>query len=195
MATAREIITRALRRIRVVSLIEEPAAEIQSHALSVFNDLLTALEADGMTTETVTLSGVTVAGSRVITGLNAEANLYNTDQLVDGMEVFGAGVSSTIHKIVSLDEIELAGAATATGTADLTFSALPTDDSLTQAFVDVLAERLSEDFGKAVGSILARDASRGRAQIAGRFFKVPQSKLDRLLTRVSSRVYYDGSDF
>lgn len=191
MATAREIITRSLRRIRVVGITEDPPSEVVTHALNAFNDLLSAYEADNMTTETVIITGNVSNGSKKITNLNNTSNLKNTDALVVGMEVSGTGVSARIHEILNTAELNLTAAATATGTGvTLTFSALPMDDSLTEALVSVLAVRLAEDFGRSIGPVLARDARRGQAQIDGAFLKVPKQGVDRTLTDMSSRRWY-----
>lgn len=192
MATVREVITRALRRIRVVGLLESPSSEIEKHTLSAFNDMLSAYEADGLTTETVILTGNTSVDSRTVTGLNG--TLYSAGNLVVGMEVNGTGVSARVHEIKSDNEIVLSDVATATGTAvTLTFSALPMDDSLTQALVAVLAVRMAGDFGATVDPVLAHDARHGQAQIDGAFLKVPtKGLLDQSLVRTSSRRFYDG---
>lgn len=191
MATAREIITRSLRRIRVVSIMDSPSAEVAKHSLDAFNDLLSGYEADNLSTETVVISGNTSNGSKTITNLDVTANLYNTDDLAIGMRVTGTGVTGQIHTIVSVSELTLTEAATVTATGvSLTFSSLPMDDSLTEALVAVLAVRLAEDFGASVGPVLARDARRGQAQIDGVFLKVPRSELDATLTDTPSRRFY-----
>lgn len=191
MATAREIITRSLRRLRVVGVMEDPPAEILTHGLNAFNDMLSAYEADNLTTETVIITGNVSNGSKRITNLNSTSNLTDTSDLVVGMEVSGTGVSARIHEIINTGEVDMTTAATATGTGvTLTFSALPMDDSLTEALVSVLAVRLAEDFGRSIGPVLARDAKRGQAQIDGAFLKVPRQELDRTLTDMSSRRWY-----
>ena len=191
MASARYIITRALRRIRVVGVTDSPPAEIASHALDSFNDLLTAYEADNLSTETVVITGNVQSGSRKVSDLNNAANLKNTDALVVGMQVDGDGVSSTVHEIVSQGEINLANAATASGTGiTLTFSSLPMDDSLTQALIDVLAERIAPDFGRPITPEIRAAAMRGQAQIDGVFFRVPtKNGVDSALSRISRGIY------
>lgn len=194
MATARDIITRSLRRLRVVGIMQEPPANLLAHGLEAFNDMLTAYEADGLTTETVVITGNIANGSRTVADLDNAGNLSTTDDLVVGMSVSGTGVASAIHKIVNRGEIELTEAATASASGvTLTFTALPMDDSLTEALVSILAVRLSEDFGRTVGPVLARDAKRGQAQIDGQFFKVPKSTFETALLRTPSRRYFEGS--
>lgn len=193
MATARDIITRSLKRLRVVGIMQTPPANLLEYGLDAFNDMLAAYEADGLTTATVVITGNIANGSRTVTDLDNETNLSTTDNLIVGMSVTGTGVASTIHKIIDAGEIELAEAATASTTGvSLTFSALPMDDSLTEALVAVLAVRLSEDFGRTVGPVLARDAKRGQAQIDGKYFRVVKSTFDNGLIYTSARRFWDG---
>lgn len=193
MAQTREVITRALRRIRVVGLLEDPSHELMRHGLEVLQDMLSAFEADGLTTETVTLTGDVVLGSRTVTGLDSGDNIRTTADIVVGMDIVGTGVVARVFRIVSAGEIEMDQAATQTGSGvSLVFTAIPFDDSLTDGLVALLAVRLAEDFGATVGPILMRDASRGRAQISGMFFDVPSKGiLDGALLTASAR---QGSD-
>ena len=197
MASTQDIITRALRRIRVVGVTQSPPAELSVHGLDALNDLLSAYER-GLNVEVRTIAGNTQSGSRKITDLDNTANLYNARDLALGMSVTGTGMATgaRIHKINSKGEIELDLAATASGTGvSLAFSAVPFDDSLTEALISVLAVRLAEDFGQTVGPILARDASRGQAQIDGAFLYIPTTnQVDRTLVEIPSSRFYDGSD-
>jgi len=58
---------------------------------------------------------------------------------------------------------------------------LPLDKRFEQAIIAMLAVRLSEDYGKQVGPVLARDAKDGWDTIQAAFFAVPQSSFDRAL--------------
>ena len=187
MATTRDIITRALRRLRVVAITEEVPAEHMVHALSAFNAMLGEYEADNLLTETVIITGSTSNGSRSVTNLNVATNLYNASSLVVGMDVSGTGLSGRIHEIVSDDAVKLDTAATATGEGiTITFQALPMDDSMESSLVAVLAVRMAEDYGAQVGPILARDARRGQSRIDGIFLKVPMSDgVDSALVKIS----------
>lgn len=197
MATTREIVTRALRRIRVVGIVQEPASEIMSHGLACLNDMITGWER-GLQTETVTLIGNTQNGSRTVSDLDNTTNLYSARDLVAGMTVSGTGITSgtKVFQIISKDRLELDTAATASGSGvSLSFTPIPLDDSLTEAVISVLAVRLAEDFGQAVGPILARDARRGQAEIDGAFLYIPTvDQVDRALVEVPSSRFYDGSD-
>jgi len=197
MATTREIVTRALRRIRMVDIVESPPSELMGHAIDVLNDMITGWER-GLQTETVTLTGNTQNGSRTVSDLDNSTNLYNARAIVPGTNVSGTGIASgtTVFAIIDKDRIELDTAATASGTGvSLSFTPIPFDDSLTEALVSVLAVRLAEDFGQQVGPILARDARRGQAEIDGAFLYIPTvDQVDRALVEVPSSRFYDGSD-
>jgi len=195
--TFRSIATRALRRIRMVGIVESPASELMDHALDVFNDMLSGWER-GLETKTITIIGNTQNGERTITDLDNSTNLYNARDIAPGMNISGTGIaaSTTVFSVDSKDEITLDTAATASGTGvSLTFTAVPFDASLTEAMVSVLAVRLAEDFGQSVGPILARDARRGQAEIDGAYLYIPTTdQVDRALVEVPSSRFYDGSD-
>lgn len=197
MATTREIVTRALRRIRMVSIVESPPSELMDHAIDCLNDMITGWER-GLQTETVTLIGNLSNGSRTVTDLDNATSLYNAREVVAGMNVSGTGIASgtTVFSVDNKDEITLDTAATASGSGvSLSFTPIPFDDSLTEALVSVLAVRLAEDFGQTVGPILARDARRGQAEIDGAFLYIPTTdQVDRALVEVPSSRFYDGSD-
>lgn len=58
---------------------------------------------------------------------------------------------------------------------------LPIDARFEQAIVALLAVRLSEDYGKAPGPVLLRDADNGWSQLSSAFFAVPKSQFDTSL--------------
>jgi hypothetical protein len=60
----------------------------------------------------------------------------------------------------------------------LTIPALPLDARFDAGVVAILAVRLSEDYGKGVGPVLLRDASRGERDIMAAFLSVPASRFD-----------------
>lgn len=197
MATTLDIITRACRRIRIVGIMDSPPAEIASHALAAFNDMIAAYEADSLNTVTRTFTGNTTSGSYKITGIeHALDEVYSTFDIALNANISGTGIATgaTVVKIDSSDELTMSLAATASGTGvSITFNVVPFDDSLTEAFVSVLAVRLAEDFGATVGPVLARDAKRGQAQIDAAFLHIPtQNVLDKALFRMPSGRYYDG---
>lgn len=199
MATTQEIITKALRRVRVIGMLDNPPAEYSTHVLSALNGLLASWSAQGWATDNQSLSANYTNGSKVVTGLSATANRTDTSKLVVNMYVSGTGITSgtRIQSIDSSDQITLDTAATANGTAaTLNFTILPLDDSLEQALVAVLAVRISEDFGAAVGPVLARDAKHGEDMLAGALMRVPYTSFDdTLIITPGSRIYsHSGVD-
>lgn len=197
MATTRDIITRALRRLRVIPITQDVPGEYMTHCVAVFNDMLDGYER-GLQTETIILIGNTANGSKTVADLDNDSNNYNALDLVPGMNISGTGIatSTRILNVLDKDRIELDTAATANGTGvSLTFALIPFDDSLTEALISVLAMRLTEDFGQTVSAVLARDARRGQAEIDGYFLNIPtRDQVDRALVEVPSSRFYDGSD-
>jgi len=195
--TTRDIITRALRRIRVVGITQDVPAEHATHARDVFCDMIASWER-GLNTETVSIIGNTSNGSRTVTDLDNTTNLRNAYDLSVDMAVSGTGIATgtRIWSIDNKDEITLDTAATASGTGvTLSFTPIPFDDSLTAALIAVLAYRLAEDYGQQIGPILAEQAKRGQAEIDGAFLYIPTTdQLDRALVEVPSSRFYDGSD-
>ena len=203
--TTRDIITRALRRIRVVGITQDAPAEHATHARDVLCEMITSWER-GLNTAVKTLTGDFQADVLQVTGLfdaqgnptTASDNLYSAYDLSPDMAVSGTGIASgtRIWSIDSKDQITLDTAPTANGTGvSLSFTPIPFDDSLTAAIVAVLAYRLAEDYGQAVGPILKEHAVRGQAEIDGAFLYIPtRDQLDRALVEVPSSRFYDGSD-
>ena len=94
--------------------------------------------------------------------------------------VFGAGESPSSADVS--DAVEALNAMIASWEADwLSGDILPLDSRFEQGVVAMLAVRLAEDFGKAPGPVLARDAERGEQQLYGAFFTVPQSRFEGAL--------------
>lgn len=196
MATTQGIITKALRRIRVVGILQDPPAEMSKHALDALNAQLSSWSAEGLSTDNQSMVGNYQTGSKTITGLSNSANQVGTAMLSPRMHVSGTGIASgtRIFSVDSADQITLDTAATASGSlASLNFTILPLDDNLEAALVAVLAVRLAPDFGAQVDPVLARDANRGEYQIQGAFFKLPRSSFDTALTHTASRRLYDGT--
>lgn len=197
MATTQDVITRAYRRLRMIGIADDtPPAELSKHALATLNAMMAAWAGSGMSTDDQVLTGDTALDSKVVTGLNDTDNPVNTNALVVGMSVSGTGIaaSTRIQSIDTWDQITLDTAATANGSdVSLTFTIFPLDDSLEAALVAVLAVRLSEDFGRTVGPVLARDAAHGEAQLAGAFFRIPATTFDDTIIRIPSGRYYNGT--
>lgn len=195
--TTRDIITSALRRIRVVGITQDVPAELAVHSRNVLCEMITSWE-NGLNTQVFSLIGNTSSGSREISDLSNSTNLRNAYDLSVDMAISGTGIATgtRIWSIDNKDTIQLDTAATATGTGvTLSFTPVPFNDRLTDAIVAVLAYRLSEDFGQSVGPILREHAKRGQAEIDGAFMYIPTTnQIDKAVVSVPSSRYYDGSD-
>lgn len=195
MATTQDVITAALRRIRVVDMLDDPPAEYSAHALKVLNALIAAWAGAGMATDDQLLAANYANGSKVVTGLGRTSNVNNTDALVVGMYVTGTGIptNTRIESIDDDDQVTLTEAATANGAGEtLTFTILPLDDSLEQAIVAVLAVRLAEEYGMAIGPILTRDARFGEDVIAGQYFRIKPTQFDQAIVQTPGTRFYRG---
>ena len=195
--TTRDIITSALRRIRVVGITQDVPAEHAVHARDVLCQMITSWE-KGLNVEVFSLVGNIQSGLRTVTDLDNSTNLRNAYDLSPDMAVSGTGIATgtRIWSIDNKDQITLDTAATANGTGTtLSFTPVPFNDSLTAAMIAVLAYRLAEDYGQQVGPILKEHAMRGQAEIDGAFLQIPTvNQVDRALTEVPSSRFYDGSD-
>lgn len=189
MATADEIVTRALRRIGIVSVGASPSQEDLSDGLAALNELISSWAADGLATADQSLEASVVSGDAAL------RELESTSKLAVGMFVIGTGMPSSVQ-IKSIDsptQVTLTADATSTGSYTLNFTALPFDASLEGGVVAMLAVRLAEDYGKTPGPVLLRDADRGERQLEAAFMHVPRAVFDPGLTRTPSQIIR-GSD-
>lgn len=188
--TASEAITRALKRASIVAAGESPSAVELADGLDALNEMLDGWSADGLATADVTLAATVTSGDDEIT------DLESTSDLAVGMHVTGSGIpaSTKIESIDSPTQITLDQNATASGTSvSLSFTALPFDAEHTGGIIAMLAVRLCEDYGKAPGPVLLRDADRGETRLAAAFLHVPKAVFDPALTRTPSQIIR-GSD-
>jgi len=195
MATTQHIITRALRRIRVVGMIEDTPSEYSAVALDAFNDMISGWE-NGLQTVTRTFTGDTTSGGYQITGIEEPLEVYSAYDIPLKSNISGTGIASgaTVVQINSVSELKMSAVATASGTAvSLTFNVVPFDDSLTEALISTLALRMTDEFGVTPTASLVAAATQGQAEIDGALMYVPRRNvLDRALVRVPSSRYYDG---
>lgn len=183
MATAQEIVTRAFRRLQAIDLNEQPTAAEMTNGLAALSEMVNAWAADGIPTETQTLTGTTTDESDVISGLDTTKNLAR------GFNVSGTGIPATtrIEEILSDTCIRLTQDATASGSVSLTFALMPIDDRHQKAVVALLAEYMAGDSGlpDAPPKVI-RDAQDGWAAILAHYIQTPKVTHDNAL------VYTDG---
>ncbi len=189
MATAEQIVTRALKRISNVAPGESPPPADLQDGLAALNEMISSWAADGLATADQTLQASVVSGDPAL------RELESTSKLAIGMFVNGIGIPSgaAIKSIDSSSQVTMTQPATSTGSFSLSITALPFDASHEAGVVAMLAVRLSEDYGKTPGPVLLRDADRGEERLRAAFTYVPRASFDTALTRTPSQLIR-GSD-
>ena len=189
MASTEEIVTRALKRLSLVSAGESPSAVDLQDGLAALNEMISSWAADGLATADQALEASIVSGTPEL------KEIESTADLAVGMFITGTGIPSgaAIKSIDSATQVTMTEDATSTGAYTLNFTALPFDASLEAGVIAMLAVRLAEDYGITPGPVLLRDADRGEARLAAAFLHVPKASFDAALTRTPSQIIR-GSD-
>jgi hypothetical protein len=184
MATAEDIVQRAVRRLGLVDPTESVSGADLDHGLAALNEMISSWAADGLATADQTLPATVTSGSAEIAGLES------TSTLAVGMYVTGTGIptATLIKSIDGETTLTLTKAATASGETTLTFTALPFDARHEAGVVAMLAVRLAEDYGKTPAAVLVRDAERGEERLRAAFMTILPASFDTALTRTSMRV-------
>ncbi len=165
-ATAQELVTRALRRLQAIDIMEEPSASEMTHGLAVFSELINGWTAHGITTETFTLTADTTDDDDTVKQVEE-----GVDKICIGLNVSGTGIpaSTTVRDVITGTMFRISADATADGSdITLTFAFLPMPVRYEGAAVAMLARRLAPDLGLTLAADLERDAEAGwAAMLAG----------------------------
>lgn len=203
MATAREIVERALKRVGVLDAGENASASDLADGLTALNEMLYAWKGDGVDIahqgfaasdtfvwfvppadmKSAVLFSLAYQGTwnastnspTLATGTGTEGYLY---------KVSTAG-STTLDDVTSWSANDFAifdGRDWLKGQ-----SSTPYDG----AVVALLGVRLAEEYGEDVGPILARDADSGWRRIQAQFVRPDVAIFDTALVRVPSQRYFD----
>jgi hypothetical protein len=205
MATTRSIIIRSLKRARVIDAGEGGSASADDIAdgLSALNGMMALWRGEGVDIAHQTLAlgdefvwfvppaamksavlfdlayqGTWNASTNtptLATGTGTSGNLYK-------VSVAGSTVLDDVTSWSANDFAIFDGRDWLKGQSSAMF-----DD----AVVAILAVRISEDYGKPVGPVLARDASRGWSMIQAQFVRPDTVIFDTALVRVPSQRYFD----
>jgi len=184
MASAQQIVERALKRINVHDANASASPADLADGLVALNEMISSWKADGLATADQALEASVVSGDAEL------RELESTSQLALGMVVTGTGIAAgaAIKSIDSPTQVTMTATATATGKFTINFTALPFDASLEAGVIAMLAVRLAEDYGKTPGPVLLRDAERGERQLEAAFLHVPKAVFDPALTRTPSQI-------
>jgi len=200
MTTVSAIITRSLRRIRVLSAAESASAEDAALGLELLNSMLLRWPALGVDAKYAALALADTffffvppadATGEVIDALAYQGTwdaTANTPVLATGTGTIGyfykvatAGTTTldTLASWAVNDYAVFDGAVWLQSINSVRFE---------QAVVDMLALECSADFGVEASPIVARGASQGWMQIQAAFIKAPKSVIDSavMLAHVSS---------
>ena len=182
MATAQQLVTRALRRLQAIDINEEPSATEMTHGLAVFSEVLNGWGAKGIPTEDQSLVGDLTSGKDIVKRMD------DTGTLVKNLNVSGTGVpaNATVKEVITNTSFQLSGNATANGAAaTLTFVFLPIAVKYEGAAVALLAIRMKGDWGITLPPELAleleRDATDGWASLLAGYTPDRKVQVDRAL--------------
>lgn len=152
MATAQDLVTRAMRRLQAIDINEQPSAAEMSHGLDVLSELINAWSMDIPAIAVRTISAdLTINDATVTlvddttTGLIEDAKL-----LADGLNLSGTGVpvGAYIKEITNRTQFEMSAVASATGSSvAVTFTPIPFPVRHERGVVALLAVRLAGDLG------------------------------------------------
>lgn len=187
MATAQEIVTRAYRRLQAIDVNEQPTAAEMTNGLAALSELVNAWAADGIKTDSQTLTGTVVSGEPYITDLDTTANLG------PGMNISGTGIASgaRIKSVCGRSKVEMTADATISGTPSLSFALMPIDDRLQRAVVAMLAMYMAGDMGLADASPrVVADAIEGKDALLAYYIQTPTVCHDAALVYSDDRRTY-----
>lgn len=201
MATARDICTRALRRVRVLAAGEAPAAEDSAAALEMLNSMILRWPASGVEPfyTALTLSSTffffvppAAADASVIDALSYQGTWdanANSPALATG-----TGTKGYFYKVATAGSTTLDSVTSWAVNDYAVFSGsvwLKSIDStrLQQAVIDMLALELCDEFGREPTATLARNASMGWTTIQAAFIKSPTAEFDRAIRDTMVRDY------
>jgi hypothetical protein len=208
MTTPRDIVRRALLRLRVIDALHPISAEEAVDGLAYLNDMMAQWPANGVDTLSPTFAlddtFVFFVPPRLIDSHTMESLTYagtwnastNTPTLAAGSGTEGTVYRVSVAGTTSLDGIAswsvddfivLGRTASDTNSPTLTWQKGLSSARHTSGVIALLAQRLAEDFGKDVTKQLADDCEDAWRTLLSDFQKVPYATFDPGLTRLPSR--------
>ena len=206
MTTTREIITRAMRRIRIVDAMQQPSAEDADLVLDALNDMMHAWQWDGVPIEHTDLTLTDtfyffvpplLLADDVLADL-AYQGTWDADANTPTLGS-GSGTSGYWYRVATAGSTTIDANSSWAVNDALVFG----DDTETwrkslatlsrryeAGVIDMLAERVAPDFGVPIMPDVARGASKGWRAIQGAFVRPPNARFDTALSRLPSRRYY-----
>jgi hypothetical protein len=205
MATVNDLVTSALRRLRIVALGQTPRADYASHALTAFNDMLYSwqghgvyllMPADFALSDTFVIfvppaewewSDINQSEYKGTWDANANSPALTTitSERGDVYKVTTAG-STTLDDVTSWAVNDYAAYDGTTWRKGIS------SRRLENGIHAMLAERIAVDYGRALNDVTLRDAREGWADVCAAFIR-PQTRdvHDSAIVRAPSNRYQD----
>jgi len=204
MATVRDIITQALKRIRVIASGETPQASDIADGLTALNQMMSGWATNGVN---VLHNDYALADTftffvppTVLDGVGSTTTTmdYLTDQGDWDASLNSPILSNGGRNRGDVFRVSVSGATIVDNVVGATVGQfiifngvqwIPCEDSTRrqQGVIAMLAVRLAEDYGVAVTPVVARDAADGWSSLLQQFVHVPDATFDPALTRTPSR--------
>lgn len=203
MATVQDIVTRSLRRLRLIGNGQDADADDAALALSILNSMLLRWPSQGVDAKYTALALTDTfaffvppkdASSEVIDAL-AYQGVWNASTNTPALSS-GSGTRGYYYKVTVAGSTDLDDVTDWAVNDYAVFSGtewLKSTDSVQfhQAVIDMLALELTPDFGKEPGAVLARAASQGWSQIQAAFIKPPTAIVDRQIMQTMQRAFVE----
>ena len=203
MATARDIVTRALKRASIIASDEAGGASDADDALAALNDMMFAWAAHGIDClhSTMTLGSTFVffvppaalepATIEVLSYQGTWDASANSPTLASATGTEGYVYKVTVAGSTALDDVtswSVDDYAVYDGTEWLKGKSSARHQ---QAVVALLTKRLCNDYGKAVPAQVEEDARSGWYTLQGDFVRPPVARVDNGLRNMPSLRYFD----
>lgn len=202
MATARELITTALRRLRIVAAGETPAAEDAEHMLDVLNSMMSGWASQGVDVQHQTLtlddplrlfvpSAAVTAETLAALAYQATWNAStNSPSLASSTGTQGYLYRVATAGSTTLDDVTSWSAEDyAVFNGDVWLKGL-SSSRFEAAVTDMLSASVVDDFGKPMTPRLQADAADAWRNLQAAYIRADAASFDPGLVQVPSRRYY-----
>ncbi len=203
MATVADIVTRALRRLRIVGAEDSPSAADMALGISALNDMLRSWPAQGVdilqqadyaSTDTFVFFVPPVGATATLISALEYQSTWNASTNSPAL-ASSSGTKGYVYRVATagsttLDDVASWAAndfAVFDGTAWVKGKSSRRHDAAVSA---LLAMRLAEDFGSEPGAVLVRDARDGWTVIQADYIVPATNAFDRGLSSMPSQRYW-----
>lgn len=205
MATVADIVTRALRRLRIVDATESPSAEDMALGVQALNDMLRAWAGQGVdilqqseyvSTDTFVFFVPPTDATAVLVSALSYRGTWNASTNSPAL-ASSSGTQGYVYKVST------AGATTLDDVTSWSVNEFAVFDGAEwvkarsstryeSAVVALLAVRLADDFGSDPSAVVMSDANNGWIDIQAAYIVPAANPFDRALTRMPSQRYLES---